>query len=263
MHLPLELVALIAQHLSDVGRTSDLAAFACLLPRDGCYTSAVQRVLFGRVTINSYNGYANFTRTLQQGGTQERCLELASMVHDVSAVLNTQPDHEEQQFLAKHLLNLYDQCPELKRITVFGAHDGRFPEHLTPNADDLHHIETFNTIERLTLTCPLGLLGPSLLMHLPRLRELHIVGGASVFRLADPPRSGSQLRNITWGTETPPTFRLIKWLFAYSTEATGGTITLLTPPASALELEGISEYALCRKMDLRTPPALCLTEGET
>ncbi|KAG8737677.1 hypothetical protein FRC12_017056, partial [Ceratobasidium sp. 428] len=180
--LPLELVVMIAQCLSSTGRTSDLAALAALLPRDTDYTRVVQQVLFGHVQIESYARYASLTRTLQSGVTPDRCMVLASMIHNITAVLNTRPYRGEEQFLAKHILNLYDHCPELKHITLLGSRDDRFVEHLPPSDGDLELIESLGSIRCLTLTCPLGYLGPCLLGHLPSLQELHILGSPAILR---------------------------------------------------------------------------------
>ncbi|KAG9098407.1 hypothetical protein FRC06_006434 [Ceratobasidium sp. 370] len=262
--LPLELIILIARCLSDTGHTSDLTALAVLLPRDVDYTRVVQQVLFNHVTIDSYARYSALIRTLQSCDAPDRSADLASMVHGITAVLNTRPFRGEERFLAKHILNLYDQCPELKQVTLLGARDDRFPEHLSPEIGDLELMGTLESIQCLTLTCPLGYLGPCLLLNLPSLRELRMLGGPAILPLArSAPRSGSQLRHITWGAETPPTLQLIKWLFAHSTEPMGGTITLLTPPASATELKRVREYALSREMQFYSSVVLGPGQGET
>ncbi|KAG9119450.1 hypothetical protein FRC07_005525 [Ceratobasidium sp. 392] len=262
--LPPEIVIIIAQYLLDTGRTSDLTALATLLPRNTGYTRVVQEVLFSHVNIDSYARYAAFIRTLQSKVAPGRSIELASMVHCITAILNTRPSRGEETFLAKHILNLYDQCPKLKQITLLGARSDRFQEHLPPDSVDLDLIRGLGSIECLILTCPPGYLGPCLLLSLPSLRELQILGGPAVLQLTHcAPRSGHQLRRVTWGAETPPTFQLIKWLFAHSTEATGGAITLLTPPISAVELERIRDYAFSRNMDFYSSPVLSPTEGES
>ncbi|KAG8696591.1 hypothetical protein FRC08_007056 [Ceratobasidium sp. 394] len=246
----------------DTGHTSDLAALAVLLPGDIHYTRVVQQVLFNHITIDSYARYARFIRTLQSADTPDRSANLASMVHGITAILNTRPFRGEERFIAKHILNLYDQCPKLKQVTVLGARDDRFSEHLPLEAGDLELIGTLESIRCLTLTCPPGYLGPCMLLNLPSLQELHVLGGPAVFQLIHPtPRSGRQLRHITWGAETPPTLHLIRWLFAHSTEPTGGTITLLTPPASAAELEQIRQYAFSREMQFYSSGVL--GPGET
>ncbi|QRV94858.1 hypothetical protein RhiJN_22876 [Ceratobasidium sp. AG-Ba] len=247
--LPYELIPLIAQYLDD----NDLASFAAILPRNPLYTRTVQRALLSHVTITTYARYANLTRTLQSVSTPERCMDLASMVQSITAILNTRPSRGEQRFIAKDLLNLYVQCPELRHITLLGAQDGRFPEHLPPGPEDLALVETLDNIHRLTITGPLGYLAPSLLLGLPALRELHILGGPTSFRLAQPPRSGSQIRHITWESETAPTLQVIKWICAYSTEVVSGDITLRTPPTSASELERIRQYAFSRNMSFSSP----------
>ncbi|KAG8696939.1 hypothetical protein FRC09_008185 [Ceratobasidium sp. 395] len=262
--LPLELIVMIAQLLLSTGRTSDLAALATLLPRNFDYTRVVQEVLFSHVQIESYARYASLTRTLQSSVIPGRCRVLASMIHSITAALNTRPYRGEEQFLAKHILNLYDQCRELKHITLLGSRDDRFPEHLPPSDGDLELIESLGGIRCLTLTYPPGYLGPCLLGHLPSLQELHILGGPAILRLTGPaPRSGAQLRRITWGTQTPPTLEVVEWLFAHSIEATGGAITLLTPPVSAAELGLIRDYALMRTMQFYSSPVLSPGEGET
>ncbi|KAG9119551.1 hypothetical protein FRC07_005376 [Ceratobasidium sp. 392] len=254
---------MIAQHLLDTGRTGDLAALARLSPRNPGYTQTVQQVLFRHVNIDSYAQYAAFIRTLQFEDIPRRSIELASMVRHVTAILNTRPSRGEDVFLAKHILNLYDQCPELKHVALLGAQNDRFPEHLPLDNVDLDLIKELGSIECLTLTCPLGYLGPCLLLNLPSLREVHILGGPATLQLTHcTPRSGRQLRRVTWGAETPPTFQLIKWLFAHSTEATGGAITLLTPPISAAEMQRIRDYAFSRNMDFYSSPVLSPTEGE-
>ncbi|KAG8736693.1 hypothetical protein FRC10_009038 [Ceratobasidium sp. 414] len=262
LSLPLELIILIAQCLSDAGHTGDLAALAVLLPRN--YTRVVQQVLFNHITIDSYARYSAFIRTLQLVDAPDRSADLASMVHGITAILNTRPFRGEEQFVARHILNLYDQCPKLKQVTILGARDGRFPEHLPPDIEDRELIGTLGGIQCLTLTCPLGYFGPCLLLNLPSLRELHILEGPAILQLAQStPRSGRQLRHITWGAETPPTLQLIEWLFAHSTEPTGGTITLLTPPASTAELDRIRDYAFGREMQFYSSVVPGPDQGET
>ncbi|KAF8600927.1 hypothetical protein BDV93DRAFT_559018 [Ceratobasidium sp. AG-I] len=261
MSLPIELVAIIAQHLWGMGRISDLAAFAQLLSLQGRYTRALQEVLFARIHLDSYERYASLTRTLQCDDTPQHSRQLALMVRSISATLNAQPAPGQEAFLAKHLLNLYDQCPQLSHITLSGMSDRPPQEHSIQTLRDSYPIEQLVAIKSLTLHCPPDPLGLSLLCRLPHLAELRIVGGPLRFQFGDlPPRSGSSIRQVTWGSITPLDVPSIQWLF-HSVDAMGGELTLLNRSHTDLQLEEIRNYVRQHGMIFHLPPSN-LAEGE-
>lgn len=254
MSLPMELVVLIAQHLLDMGRIGDLAFFARLLSLEGRYTRALQEVLFSGIHLDDYERYASLTRTLQSDDVPQHSRQLALMVRSVSATLNAQPSPGQEPFLAKHLLNLYDQCPKLTHITLAGM-GGSPHEHSTQMVRDIYPIEQLVTIQSLTLHCPIDPVGLALLCLLPHLRELRLVGGPVSFQLSDrSPLSGPNLGQVTWGSSTSPDALSIMWLCARSAGVAVGEITLLTRPSTERELEQIRDYALRRGMNFRSPP---------
>ncbi|KAF8602415.1 hypothetical protein BDV93DRAFT_545411 [Ceratobasidium sp. AG-I] len=262
MQLPIELVLLVAQQISTSGRFSDLSAFARLLKLDWRYTRALQEVLFNRIHVDTYERYSKLARTLQSGVAPQRDYQLAPMVRHISATFGTHPAPGQQPFLEEHLLNLYEQCPQLTSISLVGTH-GWIP-HQLPTVGDLYPIEQLDTIQSLTLVCPLEPLSLLLLRRLPNLTELCIVGGKVRFQLGDrPPLSGPGLRRITWGASTPSDALSIQWLFAHSDEVTGGDITLLTRPHMNIQLEQIRDYASMRGMNFSSPPELRSVEGAT
>lgn len=263
MSLPPELVLVIAQYLSDTGCLSDLAAFTRLLKLEWRYTRALQRVLFSSVHLDTYERYDKLMRTLRLRAPP-RGYRFASMVHNVSATLNAEPAPGHRPLLAENLLSLYDQCPRLTKITLAGIRSRRPREPIVSARIDLYPFEQLVTIQSLTIVCSFEPLGLLLLQHLPNLTELRIFGGYIRFQLGDrPPRSGSNLRSLTWGAHTPPDALSIKWLLAYSADSTGGEIILVTPPYMDLQLEQIRDYALQRRMNFRSPPASSIVQGTT
>ncbi|KAF8602413.1 hypothetical protein BDV93DRAFT_199322 [Ceratobasidium sp. AG-I] len=262
MSLPMEVVLLIAQQLSVSGRFSDLASFAQLLKLDWRYTHALQEVLFHSVHISSYESYSGLTRTLQSGVAPQRDYQLAPMVRNISATFGTQLAPGQQPFLEEHLLNLYEQCPQLTHISLTGTRGWTPHQPLIPTVGDLYPIEQLDTIQSLTLICPFEPSGLLLLRRLPRLTELRIAGGKVRFQLGDrPPLSGPSLRRVTWGASTPPDVLSIQWLFAHYDDVTGGCITLLTRPRTNIQVEQIRDYALGRGMKFCSLPELGSVEG--
>ncbi|KAF8602416.1 hypothetical protein BDV93DRAFT_199359 [Ceratobasidium sp. AG-I] len=255
MSLPIELVLVIAQHLSDTGRSGDLAALTRLLKVGWGYTYALQGVLFGRIHLETYERCNKLMLALRPADTCKRNYRLAPMVRNLSVILNTQPAPGQRPFLAEHALRLYGKCPQLTHITLAGVRVHRPHELIIPAEIGPSSFERLVTIQNLTVVCPLEPLGLLLLRYLPRLIELRIVGGPVRFQLGDrPPRSGSNLRRVTWAANTPPDALSIMWLFAHSADVTGGEITILTPPYMKLEFERIRDYALQRGMNFRSPP---------
>lgn len=253
----MEIVLLIAQHLSNTNCFSDLAALARLLKLDWRYTHALQEVLFSRAHIGTYESYSKLARTLQSGVAPQRDYQLSLMVRSISATFGTQPASGQQPFLEEHLLNLFEQCPRLTHISLAGVR-ARIPHQLLPpTVGDLYPIQQLSTIHSLTLVCPFEPLGLLLLRRLPRLTELCIVGGNVRFQLGDrSPLSGPSLRRVTWGASAPPDVLSIQWLFAHSDAVTGGELTLLTRPHMNVQLEQIREYALGRGMSFYSPSEL-------
>ncbi|KAF8599647.1 hypothetical protein BDV93DRAFT_511491 [Ceratobasidium sp. AG-I] len=262
LRLPIELVLLIAKHLSNTGRFSDLAAFSRLLKIEWRYTRALQEVLFGSVHVDTYECYSKLSDALQSGLAPRRGYHLAPMVRCVSATFGTKCPHGQQPFLEEHLLNLYSQCPQLTRITLAGSRGHRSCQLPMPAVGDIYPIEQLGTIRSLTLVCPFEPIGCLLLRRLPHLTDLYIAGGNVRFQLGDhPPLSAPGLRRVTWGASTPPDVLSIQWLFGHSEDATGGEINLLVRPHMNIQLEQIRDYALRRKMSFHSPPELRSVEG--
>lgn len=238
--IPKLAVELLAEHLSDAGSTSDLASLSLLARR---HVPDIQRVLFRHIIIRTFRRCRGLTRTLRSEGTAERRIELASMIRKISAVLNAQPNPGDQLFVSRDLIDLYVLCPELKHIVLEG------PEELFPDIMALPYLGELTSIQTLTLTGPPGHLGLFLLCLLPSLEALHLFGDMPTSQFTGTfPVSGNGLRCITWGLTSPPTVEAIRWLFANSDGVTGGDLTLVTSPPSALELEHIREYASLRGM---------------
>lgn len=260
MLLPLEVIVLISEQLLAMDRTNDLAAFSRLESR---FAHVIQQILFSHVRVNSYGRYAGLTRTLQSGGQPDRCLELAFMVRHVTAILDPRPIPGEQPFTQNHLLNLYDQLPKLQGVSFGERYHDRLGVQLIPHEEDFDYLETFSTIRSLTLTEPFGSSGHLLLLGLPNLVELRLFGViAESYFTGPPPRSGLNLRHLTWGVNTPPILRHILWLFADSNENTGGELVLLVAPMLHSELEQICAYAQERGMTFRSPAAPSPALGE-
>lgn len=260
MSLPIELVLIIARYLSDTGRFSDLAALARLLKVEWGYTFVLQRVLFERIHLETYERYSKLMVALHLKDAYQRNYRLAPMIRNISMTLNLRPVLGQEPFLADHALKLYGRCPQLTHITLAGIRLHRSREPVVATAVGSNPFDQLATVHSLTIVCPLEPLALSLLRHLPHLIELRIVGGPVRFQLGDhPPRSGSSLRRLTWAANTPPDALSIMWLFAHSADVTGGEITLLTRPYMELEFERVQEYALQRGMKLRLPPVEAYT----
>jgi hypothetical protein len=223
-----------------MGRTHDLAILS-LVRLD--LSSTIQGILFSHVTLSDYSRFYRLARSFHSGRPA-----LPTLVRRVTAVLNGGPRNGARLFLARDLIDLCFLCPRLSRITV--SEDGH-REQLFPDVVDIPRLGALVTIESLTLTNPPNTLGLWLLLLLPKLQALHLFGDIPLSLFNDPPpSSGEGLRHITWGVALLPTLERVKWLFASSTKATGGSLTLVTHPNSPLELERIHEYCQCRGMVL-------------
>ncbi|CAE6427927.1 unnamed protein product [Rhizoctonia solani] len=243
---PPDIFFCIAKCLLAMGRTRDLAMFS-LLQRD--LSPTIQAILFSHVTLSDFRRCHFLTLTLRFGKAT-----LRPLVHRITATLDTEPRVQGQLFLARDVTELYTLCPMLSHIVLAGGRDGGPGERLFPDILDAPRLGALGTVESLTLTGPPSNFGPSLLFHLPKLRVLHLFGDIPASRFnGSSPSSGKSLRHVTWGLASPPTLALISWLFAYSSQVIGGSLTLITPP-SPLEMGRIHEYCSSRGMRI-----VCLT----
>ncbi|KEP52838.1 hypothetical protein V565_039740 [Rhizoctonia solani 123E] len=245
--LPVEIIIIISEELLAMGSTSGLAALS-LLGKN--YAGAVQQKLFHHIEIRTYGRYARLMRTLQFGGSSpERCYALASMIRCLSVDLNQRPPQGEPPLNPHHLFNLCDNLPMLNSVDLNESPMSGLGRLLVPTEEDLDLLAMLTPLRSLTLTGSLAPVGRSMIINLPRLRELHLSGHipVSLFSHAHP-RSGRSLRRLTWGSTTPPTLRWIRWIFSESEELIDGEIVLLALPNSESELDAIRRYALQRGM---------------
>ncbi|KAL5640249.1 hypothetical protein ACGC1H_007501 [Rhizoctonia solani] len=246
LRTPPEIFFCIAECLLAMGRTHDLAMFS-LLQRD--LSPTIQAILFSHVTLSDFRRCHFLTLTLRFGRSA-----LRPLVRQITATLDTEPRIQGQLFLARDVIELYALCPMLSHIILAGGKDGEPGERLFPDILDAPRLGALGTVESLTLTGPPSNFGPSLLFHLPKLRMLYLFGDTPVSRFSgSSPSSGRSLRHVTWGLTSPPTLALISWLFAYSSQVIGGSLTLITPPTSPLEMGRIREYCSSRGMVCHLP----------
>ncbi|KAH7338852.1 hypothetical protein B0J17DRAFT_717291 [Rhizoctonia solani] len=251
----LDIILCIADCLLEMGCTHDLAMFSVL---HRGVSPAIQGILFRHITLSDFPRCHRLIETLRLGRPT-----LPLLIRRITAILDTEPRIESRLFLAKHLTDLYTLCPMLSHITLAGGRDGGPGEKLFPDVLDSPRLGTLGTVQSLTLTGPPSNFGPWLLLLLPKLRTLHLFGGTTISWLnSPPPRSGSNLHHVTWGLTSPPTLGPIKWLFASSSRVIGGSLTLVTPPASSLELQQIREYCLSRGRRLCSAPLAGCVPGD-
>lgn len=250
--LPQEIVLVIAQQLLSTGRLGDLAALSRLERR---YSHLLQTELFRHICVESYDRCTRLVRALQPVDNNDlHCLELASLVRQLTVTLNPRPVSGGRPFTTQHLLDLYSQLPIIERIYFSGRGDCRLGGQLVPTIQETHRMQTFSTIRSLTLMGSFDYVAHLMLINLPGLEELHLFVDIPVSRFAhSSPHSGQQIQVLTWGSSTPPTLQRIRWLFANSeTPLSRGDLVLLVSPAP-FEREAICEYALRRNMRPHLP----------